>query len=50
MTPIGWVTFARNRRPRIEVMSPSQSSEAGRWRIGSTRVGSGWGLGSSLSF
>jgi hypothetical protein len=51
MTPIGWVTFARNNRPRIEVMSPGRSSsEAGRWRLGPTRIGTGWGLGSTLSF
>jgi hypothetical protein len=51
MTPIGWVTFARNNRPRIEVMSPGRSSsEAGLWRVGPTRIGSGWGLGSTLRF
>jgi hypothetical protein len=51
MTPIGWVVFARNNRPRIEVMSSGRSpSDAGRWRLGPTRVGTGWGLGSSASF
>jgi hypothetical protein len=51
MTPIGWVTFAHNNRPRIEVMSPGRrASEAGLWRLGPTRIGTGWGLGSTLSF
>ncbi len=51
MTPVGWVMFARNSRPRLEVMSPGQpTNEAGRWRVGPTRVGTGWGFGSSVSF
>ncbi len=51
MTPIGWVMFGRNHRARLEVTAPGRSSsEAGRWRVGPTRIGTGWGLGTSVGF
>jgi hypothetical protein len=51
MTPIGWVTFARNQKPRVEVTSGGrQPSDAGLWRLGPTRIGAGWGLGGTVGF
>jgi hypothetical protein len=44
---IGWLTFAKNNRPKIEVLPPSGGGhpEGARISFGPTRVGTGPGLG-----
>ena len=49
--PVGWVMFARARHPQIEYNEVATTpTNTGRLELGPVRVGSGFGLGSRVTF